>query len=101
MRRHSLPREDTMTVEKISVRYRRPQTLTGKEMWDAPEPPPEMVWEICPYLRMGAGAEQEGCQQCPAWDEDKDYGKVQRGCYGFAAEACRVVVAMQKKHEPA
>ena len=84
-----------MNVEKIPVRFKRPRTLTGREMWDAPEPPPEMVWEVCPYLRMNA--EHEGCQQCPTWEEDSDYGKVQRGCYGLAAEACRIVMAMQKK----
>ncbi len=82
-----------MNVEKIPVRFRRPRTLTGKEMWDAPEPPPEMVWEVCPYIR----AKLEGCEQCPTWEDDPDYGKVQRGCYGMAAEACRVVMAMQKK----
>ncbi len=81
-----------MTVENIPVRYRRPRTLTGKEIWAVPEPSPEMVWEICPYLR--TAAEHEGCQQCPQFEQNETYGRVQRGCYGMAEEACRVVLAM-------
>ncbi len=85
------------SVDKIPVRYRRPRNLTGKEIWDVSEPPSEMVWEVCPYLRMDK--EDKGCQQCPQWEEDERYGKTQRGCYGLASEACRIVIAMQRKLE--
>lgn len=84
-----------MTVEKIPVDYTRPKILTGKEIWAVPEPPSEMVWEICPYLRMDS--KHEGCRQCPQFEDHEHYGQCQRGCYGLAEEACRVVFAMQKK----
>lgn len=82
-------------VEKIPIRYKRPRILTGREIWDVPDPPPEMVWEICPYLRLHK--EHTRCQQCPTWEEDKEYGKIQRGCYAMASEACRVVLAMKEQ----
>ena len=78
----------------LPVRYRRPRSLTGKEIWDAPAPPAEMVWEVCPYLRLHE--DDPRCRQCPQWEDDPGYGKVQRGCYGLAEEACRVVFAMRK-----
>jgi len=83
-----------MTVEKIPIRYRRPRTLTVEETCDIADPPPEMVWELCPYIR----AILDGCQQCPRWEDHEDHGRVQKLCYGLAEEACRVVLAMQRHY---
>jgi hypothetical protein len=67
--------------------------LTGREIWDAEEPPPEMVWAMCPYLRRG-----DDCAECPTEEYDGHSEQmVQRGCYTLAAEACRVVAAMQSR----
>jgi len=72
--------------------------VTGREVWDQKEPSSEMVWEVCPYTRSRRSIDdQDGCLHCPRYEEDPDCGKVQRGCYAMAAEACRVVFAMQKR----
>lgn len=73
-----------------------PRLLDGREIWDQQEPPSEMVWEICPYTRSST-KDDDRCHHCPQWEDDPDYGKVQRGCYGMAAEACRIVFAMQAR----
>lgn len=80
-----------MTVVDIRDRYRRPRQIKGKEIWESPEPSDLMVWEVCPYLR-----NNEGCSECPSWEHDEHHGKVRRGCYMLAAEACRVVMAVQR-----
>lgn len=86
-------------VIKIPVKKRYPRTVRGKEIWNQAEPSESMVWEICPYIRSNL----ENCNHCPRWEFDevaarytKD-GIVQRGCYGLADEACRIVFAMQKR----
>jgi hypothetical protein len=76
---------------------RHPRTIKGKEIWDQDEPAPEMVWAVCPWLLRG---DETNCAHCPTWENDPDHGQVQRGCYGLAAEACRVVFAMQKRLKP-
>jgi hypothetical protein len=43
---------------------------------------------VCEYLHFGKDADF-ACKRCPAW-ESSDYGKVQRGCYGLAKEACNI-----------
>jgi hypothetical protein len=53
--------------------------------------PNEMIWEICPYIQ---GRDHQECKHCPEWEEDPTHGKVQRGCYAMAEEACCVVRAM-------
>lgn len=70
-----------------------PRTVRGSEVWAQDEPPSEMVWAICPYIRNNL----KNCTHCPRYLEDEDHGQVQSGCYGFAAEACRVVFAMQRR----
>lgn len=82
-------------IVPLPVRKIYPDEVRGKEVWEQDEPPAEMVWAVCPYLRMHK--EESRCHHCPKWEKDKDYGKVQRGCYSFAAEACRVVFAMQRR----
>lgn len=77
-------------VEKVHER-----TVRGYEVWEQPEPSPEMVWAVCPYTRGNAGDYR--CTHCPSWEVDPDYGQVRRGCYAIAAEVCRVVFAMQKR----
>lgn len=44
---------------------------------------------ICEYLHFGKDPDFE-CKGCPAWERDESYGKVQRGCYGLAKEACNI-----------
>jgi hypothetical protein len=80
-------------MAKKAAKKVHPPTVRGKEVWAQKEPPKEMVWAVCPYTR-SAG---DGCLHCPTWQKDKTYGPVQRGCYGMAAEACRVVFAMQAR----
>lgn len=82
-------------VVPIPVRKIYPDEVRGKEVWDQVIPPDEMVWAVCPYLRMHQ--EESRCHHCPEFEEDEHYGPVQRGCYSFAAEACRVVFAMQRR----
>lgn len=77
-------------VEKIF-----PRTVRGHEVWAQPEPPQEMVWAVCPYARMHD--DEPRCSHCPPWEEDPDHGKMRRGCYGIAAEICRIVFAMQAR----
>jgi len=85
-----------MSVVKLNVTYRRPRKVRGKEIWAQSEPPSEMVWEICPYVKHHPN--DYHCMQCPAWFEDPTYGTFQRGCYGMAAEVCRIIFAMQVRN---
>lgn len=82
-----------MAVVPLNARFHRARALSGEEVWRAPRPPSEMVWELCPYLRMSE--DESRCRQCPEWETDPHYGKVQRGCYALSQEACRVVLAMR------
>lgn len=79
-----------LPVEKVF-----PRQVRGVEVYQQSEPPEEMVWEVCPYVR---GVLQR-CRHCPPSIHDPVYGEVVFGCYGFAAEACRIVFAMQKRLE--
>lgn len=88
-----------MTVTKIPTKYRRPRVITGKEIWASPEPSDLMTWEICTYVK-GMKNFEEGCQQCPRWCKDDDFtrrGKYKKSCRMWAEEACRVVMAVQRK----
>lgn len=81
-----------------SKRHRR--SVSGNEIWDQQEPPKEMVWEVCPYLRMHRMAKDEHhCKHCPPTADVPNYGKGIPGCYGLAAEACRIVFAMQARQK--
>jgi hypothetical protein len=84
-------------VKKLDTRFHRSRAVSGREIWDQAEPPCEMVWEVCPYLR--SHLDESRCMQCPRWEDDPDYGKVQRGCYGMAAEVCRIIFAMQMRKQ--
>jgi hypothetical protein len=85
-------------VVKAPIRYHNKQVIKGREIWDQEEPPSEMVWDVCVYTRSGdSKSDDMRCHRCPRWEDDDDYGKVQRMCYGIAAEACRVVFAWQKR----
>ena len=62
--------------------------------------PMELVWEVCPYLKVGkvcpylkVGKYDQPCQKCPEWEDEPTYGKVQRGCYALAEEVCQLVRA--------
>lgn len=82
-------------VVKLPVEKQYPRTVRGKEIWAQPEPPDEMVWEICPYVR----SRLERCRHCPKSRIDPDYGAVTDGCYVMAQEACRGVFAIQARQK--
>ena len=82
-------------VTKIPVRYRyRIDRDLIREAYNQPDPSQEMVWAICPYLRMRGDIR---CKHCPRWEDDPEFGKVQRMCFGLAEEVCRTIFAMQKR----
>lgn len=83
-----------MNISKLPVEKVYPRSVRGREVWDQQEPPPEMVWEVCVYT---TGGTHERCRHCPAEREDPDHVTVTDGCYVWAAEACRVVFAMQQR----
>lgn len=72
-----------------------PNTVGGHEVWKQDDPQQEMVWAVCPYTRMHL--DETRCHHCPPWEQDEDYGEMRRGCYGIAAEVCRIVFAMQAR----
>lgn len=48
------------------------------------EPTPEMVWAVCDNCPDRPA--DRSCNHCPTWEQDPNYGKVQRGCYALARE---------------
>lgn len=82
-------------ITKFPVEKVHPEIVGAREIWDQAEPPQEMVWAICPHVR--SREDESRCHHCPPWEEDPDYGKMRRGCYGMAAETCRIVFAMQSR----
>lgn len=87
-----------MTVIKLPVKYKRPRAISAKEMYASPEPSDLMVWEICPYLRSSLGGEYDfTCQGCPKWECDEHFGLISRGCRVMAEEACKVMMAVQRR----
>lgn len=82
------------TVVRFPVEKVHPNLIGGREVWDQREPPEAMVHAVCPWMRRG---DETRCMHCPPWEDDPDHGKVRRGCYGIAAEVCRVVFAMQAR----
>ena len=79
-------------VVDFPVKRTYPRTMTASEMWDSPDPSDQMVWEVCLYLR-----NCNPCHNCPRYETDEHYGTIMQGCYVMAAEACRVVMAMQRR----
>ena len=71
-----------------------PRIIPVAELYAQPEPPPEAVWEVCPYLCVGGL-----CRHCPRF-EIQDGEEVQRGCYTHAVEVCRIVQAALKRFPP-
>lgn len=86
-------------ITKFPVEKVYPSTVKGHEIAAQEQPPPEMVWAVCPWVKRPRNSEITRCLHCPRYIEDKDYGQMQLGCYGLAAEVCRVVFAMQKRGE--
>jgi hypothetical protein len=86
-----------MSVAKFPRRFHHRAIVKAAEMYAQPEPPDEMVWAVCPHLR--TAAEDKRCSHCPKWEDDPDYGKLQRGCYALAKEACMIVFAMQARKD--
>lgn len=72
------------------AKFRAPR---AEEIWAQDDPPDEMVWAVCPYLR--GHLDDSKCKQCHKMENHPRHGECQRGCYGMAAEACRIVFAMQ------
>lgn len=73
--------------------FRFGRTLTAREIYAVKEPPEEMVWEICPYIK----SKLEACEHCPKTEKDPDHGDITKGCFVMASEACRVVLALKDK----
>jgi hypothetical protein len=70
------------------------QVVSVQEMFAQGEDMPEaMVWDMCRYTKSPRPDEDNPCKECPRWEEDPNYGKVQRGCFGMAQEACRYAMA--------
>lgn len=70
------------------------QVVSVKEMYaQGNAHPDQMVWDMCRYTRRN----HEHCNECPRWEKDPHYGKVQRGCYGIAHEACRIAMAWSER----
>lgn len=63
------------------------------DVWAQKEPPDEMVWEVCPYLR-----DLEPCRGCPRWEDRGDGRPVMRACFALASEVCRIVFALDQPH---
>lgn len=84
-------------VAALPVRKVFPKIVSAEEMHAQPDPTDEMVWAVCPHLR--AHLEESRCHRCPRWEEDETYGKLQRGCFGLANEACKIVFAMQERDQ--
>lgn len=84
-------------ITKFPIEKIYPPMVRGREVWAQQDPPDAMVWAVCPYTRMHQ--EETRCNHCPAWETDPQYGDMRRGCYGIAAEVCRVVFAMQKRQD--
>lgn len=82
-------------IVKFPIEKVHRNSIDGCDVWAQPEPPPEMVWAVCPWLR--SLHDESRCHHCPRFEQDPDYGEMQRGCYGNAAEVCRVVFAMQNR----
>lgn len=64
-------------------------------MYDQPQCPDEMVWDMCNYLRLDR--DTRDCKECPRWFEDPDFGPCQQVCYSLAHEAARIALAWQKR----
>lgn len=74
---------------------RHKQVVSVKEMHcQGNAMPDQMVWDMCRYTRRN---DDPDCNECPRWEQDKHYGKVQRGCYGMAQEACRYALAWAER----
>jgi len=83
-------------VVRASIRFHKQRIVRGAEVRAQPDPPDEMVWDMCVHTR---GMRDDGdmrCQGCPKWENDPTYGKVQRMCYGMAKETCQLAMAWQK-----
>lgn len=81
-------------VDFPKVRKIHREVVKPAEMYAQRQCPDEMVWDMCIYLR-----QELNCHECPEWEDDEHYGRVQRGCRGLAHEACRIALAWQKRME--
>jgi hypothetical protein len=53
-----------------------------------------LIGELLPAL---ADTDDIAVRGCPKWAIDSEGDRVQRMCYGMAAEACKVAMAWQKR----
>lgn len=90
---------DNDNIVPFPGEFRRKRVITGREIWDSPDPSDLMVWEICGYLR--GSPKHFNCNECARWDHDEKYGKTKQGCRMLAEEACRLVMAVQRKEKDA
>jgi hypothetical protein len=74
-----------------------PRRITAKEIYAQPKPSSEMIWDICPYLRIcDPTLADPRCNHCPEWELINNE-KYKKRCYALAEEACRVIFAAQKR----
>lgn len=69
------------------------QVVSVREMYaQGNSYPDQMVWDMCRYTRRNQ-EDYPDCMECSRWENDKHYGKMKRGCFGMAQEACRYAMA--------
>jgi hypothetical protein len=82
-------------IVNIPIEKRYPRIITAEEIWAQPAPSSEMIWEVCVYTK---GGQIDRCKHCPESEPDEHGNIVTQGCRVWAAEACRVVMAMQARN---
>lgn len=59
----SLAASMTDKIVKFPGQKLFPNTVSAREIWDQEEPPQEMVWAVCPWVRRG---DEIRCPPLPA-----------------------------------
>lgn len=82
-------------VVPIPVSYRHKRLVSADEVWASPKPSDLMTWAVCDYTTNHRDTGR--CSHCPASFEDPSHGTMTKGCRMLAEEACRVVMAIQRR----
>lgn len=81
-------------IVTLPVAFKRRRLTTPRDIWDSPQPSDLMTWEVCSYTR---GMSSADCEGCPEWTPDEHYGRIKKGCRMWAEEACRTMMAVQRR----
>lgn len=73
----------------------RSQIVRARELYCQGDMPEQMVWDMCAYTKQYPT--DTACKECTRFEEDPDVGKVQRGCFTMAQEACRLAMAWAER----